>query len=36
MLLKTRKSRLATDTKAEFTEVNKYFAEGAYRLARGF
>jgi len=28
-LLKTQKSRLATEAKAEFTEVNEHFAEEA-------
>ena len=27
--LKTPKSRLATEAKAEFTKVNEHFAEGA-------
>jgi hypothetical protein len=29
VLLKTQKSRLATEAKAEFTVVNEHFAEGA-------
>jgi hypothetical protein len=28
-LLKTPKSRLATEAKAEFTKVNEHFADGA-------
>jgi hypothetical protein len=36
VFLKTQKPRIAIKVKAEFSEVNKHFAEGAKRQVWGF